>query len=140
MITKITPDKERADSMFKMAKSTENVLIKIMNKLGLEEDQSMIVREYYEIIRELITAILFFDGFKTKGENAHKETIDYLSKYKEFSEDEIFSLQDLRIKRNNNSYEGKPIKSPYLENKKQKLDLIIRKLKNILEKRLKWKK
>ncbi|UZE93863.1 MAG: hypothetical protein IB618_03825 [Candidatus Pacearchaeota archaeon] len=137
MIIKITLDREKAKSILKMAENIENMLKEIIKKLGKMEDQSIIVREYYEVIRELITALLLSDGFKAIGEYAHKETIDYLSNYKEFSQDEVMTIQDLRTKRNKSSYEGRPIKSPYLENKKEKLDLIINKLKFILRKRLK---
>lgn len=130
------PDKEKARSMLVMAEYTEKSLRKVLEKMSLEEHQSMIAREYYELIRELATAILILDGFKAIGESAHKETIDNLSRHKEFLQDEIYDMQELRLKRNRNSYEGKPIKSPYIENKKQKFDLIILKLKENLKKRL----
>ena len=137
MIIKITPDKVRAKSMLDTAKSTELYVKEIIEKVGVKENQSPLVRDYYEIIRELITAVMFCDGLKATSEMSHKEAIDYLSEYNEFSQDEIAELQDLRDKRNKSSYEGRPIKSPYLENKKEKLDRIIEKLKKILEKRLK---
>ena len=137
MIIKITPDKVRAKSMLDMAKNTEIYVSEIIEKVGIKENQSPLVRDYYEVIRELITAIMFCDGLKVIGEMAHKEAIDYLTEYKEFSQDEINELQDLRDRRNKSSYEGRPIKSPYLENKKEKLDLIIEKLNKALEKKLK---
>jgi len=136
MIIKIMPDKERAMSIFNLAKSTELALNEITQKIIIGENQSLVVREYYEIIRELITAVMLCEGLKATGENAHKETINYLSKCEDFSHDEILMIQDLRIRRNNSAYEGKPIKSPYLENKKDKLDSVIGKLKKILEKRV----
>jgi len=136
MIIKVIPDREKAESMLGMAEKTENALSQIIAKIGLNENQSIIAREYYEAIRGLVTALLLFDGLKAVGEYAHKETIDYLSNYKEFSQDEITAIQDLRIKRNKSSYEGKPIESPYLENKKEKFDKILEKLKYVLRKRL----
>lgn len=136
MIIKITPDKERAESILRMADSTEVSVKEIIKQIGIKE-QNLITREYYEIIRELSTALLMTDGFKAIGEYAHKETINYLLKYKELSKEEIMDIQDLRMKRNKSSYEGKPIQSPYLENKKEKLDLIIKKLKFILKEKLK---
>lgn len=133
MIIKIKPDKERSKSILKMAESTESAIKKLIKAIGIKEGQNIIVREYYEIIRELATAILLSNGFKAIGNYAHKETINHLSKYKEFNKEDILEIQNLRIKRNKNSYEGKPIKSPYLENKKEKLNLIIKKLKKILK-------
>lgn len=38
-------------------------------------------------------------------------------------------MQNLKRKRNKSSYKGLPIKSPYIKNKKEKLNLIINKLK-----------
>lgn len=136
MIIKIIPDKEKASSMLKMAENTEKNVNLIIQNMGLGEHQSLLAREYYEVIRELASAILFVDGFKAVGENAHKETIDYLSKYSDITELEVMEIQDLRIRRNKSSYEGKPIKSPYLENKKDRFEIIINKLKEILKRRL----
>jgi hypothetical protein len=137
MIIKITPDMEKVRSILSMAENTEKCIKEIIIKVGIGENQSVLVREYYEIIRELASAVLLSKGFKAVGENAHKETIDCLSNLKEFSSSEIFEMQELRIRRNNNSYEGKPIKSPYFENKREKFESIISKLKNIIKKNLK---
>jgi len=136
MIIKITPDKERAKSILKMAENTESAIKSILAQLGVKNNPSIIAREYYEVIRELATGILLAEGIKIIGENAHKETINALSSYNELLEEEIILIQDLRIKRNKSSYEGKPIESSYIENKKQKLDSIIKKLKIILTKKL----
>lgn len=45
-------------------------------------------------------------------------------------------MNDLRIKRNKSSYEGKEIDASYLENKKDKLLDIINKLEIILNKKV----
>lgn len=127
---------EKVRSIFSMAENTEKYIKEIIIKMGIGENQSVLVREYYEIIRELASAVLLSKGFNAVGENAHKEIIDYLSNLKEFSLEEIFEMQELRTRRDKNSYEGKPIKSPYLENKKEKFELIIRKLKDIIKKKL----
>jgi len=137
MIIKITPDIEKARSILNMAEKTEKFIQEIFKKIGIEENQSILVREYYEIIRELASAVLSISGYKAIGENAHKETIDYLSNFKEFSSQEIFEMHELRIRRNKNSYEGVEIKSPYLENRKEEFENIINKLKEILKKKLK---
>jgi hypothetical protein len=84
---------------------------------------------YYEIIKELVGAVLILDGLKAVGEYAHKDAIDYLKNYKEFSEKDIFFMNDLRIKRNNSSYEGKKIDPSYLKNKKNIITEIIERLK-----------
>jgi len=137
MIIKITPDLERAKSILNTAENTEKYIKEIIKKIGIGENQNVLVREYYEIIRELASAVLLSKGFKAVGENAHKETIEHLSNFRELSSQDIFEMQELRIRRNKSSYEGEPVKSPYFENKREKFDNIISKLKNILKKSLK---
>ena len=137
MKEKITPNPERARSLLEMAENTDKYLKELIAKFSQEENQSIIAREYYEVIRELISAILIADGFKIFGESAHKETVEYLKNFKQFSEQEISEIQDLRVKRNDSSYEGKQIKKPYIQNKKDRFDSIINKLQEILNNKLK---
>ena len=131
MIINVTPDKERVKSLLKITKNRKEFVFSYNAKLYT----NIIVENYYEIIKELITAITLLDGFKTVGENAHKELIGLLPKYKEFEEWELILIDDLRIKRNKSAYEGKEIDISYLENKKEKILIIIKKLENLLEKR-----
>ncbi len=114
MMLRIAPDKEKAESILKMAEDTEKTINKIIQTMGLGDHQSLLATSYYDIIRELAGAISLINGIKFIRENSHKETINYLSNFKNISEKEILELQDLRIKRNNSSYEGKAIKTPYL--------------------------
>lgn len=136
MMIKILKDKEKAKSLLKMAEQSEKSIRELFNLDAMKEHQSLVAREYYDIIRGLATGLLLCKGFKAIGENAHKETIDFLLNFKEISASEIEKIQDLRIRRNRNSYEGKPIESPYLENNRKDLDLIISKLKSVLAKEL----
>lgn len=132
MIIKITPDKEKAKSMLGLVKDRE----KFVSTIDIKEFPTIATENYYEIIKELATALLVLDGFKSIGENAHKDLIDYLSNYQELSEDEVFLMNDLRIKRNKSSYEGKRIDKEYLQNKKEKLLVIMGKLIELIENRL----
>lgn len=132
MIIKISPDKERARSILEMAKNREN----FVSSTDSSKFPTIVAESYYEIIKELATALLLLDGFKAIGENAHKETIDSLSKYKEIEPWKIELMNDLRIKRNKSSYEGKQIETGYLENKKEKFILIIDTLKRVIERKV----
>ena len=132
MLIRIYPDKEKVKSMLGLVGQRE----KFVYSVDKEEFSTIIAETYYEIIKELITALFLLDGLKATGENAHKEVIDNLIKYKEFSEDEIKILQDLRIKRNKSMYEGKLIDNTYIENKEKKLKSIIEKLKNLIDTKL----
>ena len=132
MIIKITPDKEKAKSMLRLIENRE----KFLPSINIKEFSTIAAEHYYEIIKELISILLMLDGKKTTGENAHKEMIEELAKYKEFNQWEIFLLDDLRIKRNKSYYEGKQIMPIYLETNKEKLKAIIRKLKSLVNRKL----
>jgi hypothetical protein len=132
MLHKIFPDKEKANSIFNMALERE----KIFSSLKVTYP-TIIAENYYEIIKELSSALLLLKGFKAVGENAHKIIIDNLSEFADFNSYDISLLQDLRIKRNKSQYEGKPFDESYLLNKKSDLLLIIDKLKKLVESNLK---
>ncbi len=129
MIIKITPDKERAKSILKMTELREEALVKLER---IKAYPTIIAENYYEIMKELCTAIGLVKGYKTVGENAHKEIINFVKRYLKFEEFDIEIMQDLRIRRNKSSYEGKPIEEIYLENKKTHILNIIIKLRKIL--------
>jgi len=129
-LIKITPDKEKAKSILKMVSLLEK-RIKNQNK---KEMVALIISDYYEIIKELITSILLIDGYKTLS---HKDLIDYLKqRYEEFSSYEISVLDDLRILRNRISYEGFFVESPYLDRNESLFLSLINKLKNLIKKKL----
>ncbi|MFH1310799.1 MAG: hypothetical protein ABIH65_00130 [Nanoarchaeota archaeon] len=86
MIIKVFPDKEKAKSILKMANSREQFL-KDMEKIKIYS--TIITENYYEIIKELCIAVILTDGYKAIGENAHKELIDFMRRYKEFNDFEI---------------------------------------------------
>ena len=132
MIIKTTPDKEKVKSMLGLIDNRE----KFLSFIDANDFPTNAAEGYYEIIKELATALLLLDGLKTIGDKAHKELIDYLSNYKEISKEEIVLIDDLRIKRNKSSYEGKQIEKSYLENKKDRLLNVIKKLKGLINSRL----
>ncbi len=131
MIIRVTPDKERVKSMLKLIKNREDFIPSI----DIEKFSTIVGENYYEIIKELATALILLDGLKVTGEGAHKELIDYLLNYG-FSEDEILLMNDLRIKRNKSFYEGKMIDKDYLLSKKDKFLKLIKKLKRLINAKL----
>ena len=136
MIIKISPDLEKIKSIRKLV----NDRIEFVKTVDLEKFSTIIAENYYEIIKELATAILLADGLKSTGENTHKDLIDYLLNYGEFNEENVSIIQDLRIKRNKSSYEGKVISKDYISFKKKKFDRIIGKLDILLDGKLKQPK
>jgi len=129
-LIKVTPNKEKAHSILKMVDTT----IEMINFLDITKFSSNVTKEYYDVIRELISVVLLLDGYKTHGEGAHKKLIDYLqSNYKEINEYEISLIDDLRITRNKIAYDGFFVDKDYIERKKEDIEKIIKKLKNIIK-------
>jgi len=129
-LIKITPDKEKARSILKMV----SLIKERIKKQERDKMAALIIADYYEIIKELITAILLIDGYKTLS---HKDLIDYLKeKYKEFSIRELSVLDDLRVLRNRIAYEGFFIEPSYLERNEPLFKEMIRKLENLIERKL----
>lgn len=109
----------------------------IEERIRLEDKENMtslIISDYYEILKELITTILLLDGYKTLS---HKDLIDYLKeKYPEFSQNEILVLHKIRTLRNRIVYEGFLVESHYLDRNKDLFKSIIEKLKKIIKSKL----
>ena len=135
MIIKIEMDSEKAKSLYKMALNREEF---IKDSLITDTSATIIAENYYDTIKELGIIILIFEGLKATGESAHREIIEHLEKINILNVEETSIIQDLRIKRNYSSYEGKAISKEYLQQKVKKIQEIINKLKKAAEKRLKW--
>lgn len=128
-VSKITPDKEKAKALLRVIALREKN-INLMNSTGFT---TLIIEGYYEIIKELITAIMSVDGWKT---TSHELLIGYLAEfYKEFSQAELYIIDQLRKTRNDISYRGVIIKEEYLVRNKISILQIIDKLKQILQKK-----
>ena len=129
-IFKISKDKERARDLLVIAKDGLKVIDILPRKMSYK-----IIVEYYEIIKELITAILLSDEYKTLS---HKDLIDSLKeRQKELSENEISLIDSLRILRNRITYEGFQTNKDYLTRNEPSYKSIITKLKSIIKTKLK---
>ena len=131
-VSKITPDKERAKSLLTLIALREKDL-----QDKKDEFATLIVEGYYEIVKELITAIMTVDGYKTLS---HEMLIGYLEKfYREFSTAELYLADQLRKTRNEIAYRGLIITSDYLNRNKERIIKLITKLKKTIEKRMQEK-
>ena len=132
-LIKITPNKEKAHSIFKMVEIT----LEMIKQIDKSKFPSNITKEYYEVVRELISIILLLDGYKTMGEGAHKRQIEYLeANYKNFSKYDIDFIDDLRVTRNKIAYDGFFVKEAYIDRKLNEILKIIDKLKDIVRKKI----
>jgi hypothetical protein len=64
MITPITPDKQKSESLRKMAEIT----LERLEKTNIEEYPSNTLLDYYDAIHNLMEAITAKNGIKIKGE------------------------------------------------------------------------
>ncbi len=131
-LMRIKPDKERARSLVKLAQLRFEK-IKTFNE---DTESSLIIEGFYEICKELITSILFADGYKTLG---HKELIEYVKEaYSQaLSQEDIQLLDQLRKLRNSIVYYGEMIDPSYIKRNKSYILDLINNLFNICEGKLK---
>ncbi|MBU4373739.1 MAG: hypothetical protein KJ714_04715 [Euryarchaeota archaeon] len=132
-IIKTAPDREKAKSILKMVETT----LEMINTIDSKRFPSHVVKEYYEVLRELITVILLLDGYKAYGEGAHKKLIEYMEKnYGDFKGHEISLIDDLRVIRNKIAYDGFFVTDDYPERKRKDILALIDKLRIIIYKKL----
>ena len=94
----------------------------------------MLAEGYYEIIKEIITALMSIEGYKT---TSHEVLVIYLKEhYKEFDEYEITFIDDLRKIRNKIAYKGFTVNQEYIKRNKLEIQNIIEKLKTTLKEKL----
>jgi len=128
--SKITPDKERAISLLKLVQLREKDI-----DSKKEEFTILIVEGYYEIIKELITAVMSVDGYKTLS---HELLVGYLARfYREFSSAEIHLIDQLRKTINDIAYRGIIINPEYLKRNKNNILATISKLKHLVSRKIK---
>ena len=129
-IFKISKDKERAEDLFEMAKERLKIL-----ELIPKDKTYKIIEEYYEIIKELLTAIMYLDGYKTLS---HIKLIEHFSSnYKELDEGEIKLIDTLRKFRIGIVYYGRKISKDFLVNRGGEIKKIVKTLLKVVENKIK---
>lgn len=127
IITQTVPDKERSNQMLIIA----NLRLKFWDKKVAGEFVALKVEAYYDIIKELLFAHIYKNGYNCTN---HLCLIAYLKeKIKDF-DFEIQKIDELRKVRNEINYRGLTIKKDYLERNELEFKNIIKRLKEELEK------
>lgn len=127
-LIKVTPDREKARSILEMAERT----LEMISQIDLDKFPSIVIKEYYDVIRELISVLALFDGFKTVGEGAHIELIRYLeANYSQINGYDIALIDRLRILRNRITYNGFFVSGEYVRRKRMDIEKIVLKLKSL---------
>lgn len=125
-VFKISRDIPRAKSLFEISKERLDI-IKVLPK----DKPYKILEEYYEIIPELFTSVMYLDGFKTLS---HVSVIEYFfANYKLLSSSHFEIIDTMRKYRNSIIYYGKKISADYLTNNEDDIRKIIKLLQNFVE-------
>ena len=125
MLTRIQPDKQKAKSLKLMAEIT----LQRLETTEMTEYPSNTLTDYYDVLHKIMEAITLSEGIKFKGEGAHQELIDYISKTYSLGEQKRQFLQQMRDYRNRISYEGFIVHKNYLLMNQQEIKNIIRLLR-----------
>lgn len=129
-IFRITKDVERARDLLEIAKERVEII-----KLIPRDKTYKIIEDYYEIILELMTAIMYCDGYKTLN---HVDLINYISANckKELNESQIRIIDTMRKSRHGIVYYGRKITIDFLINNEDNIKDVIKILMAILENKL----
>ncbi|MBS3079455.1 hypothetical protein J4218_04995 [Candidatus Pacearchaeota archaeon] len=129
-IFKISKDISRAKDLFQISKERLEI-IEILPK----DKTYKIIEEYYEIFLELMTVIMYLDGYKTLS---HIKVLEYVSqKYNILSNNQVQTIDTLRKFRHGIVYYGKKVSNEYLINHQEEITEIIKSLDNLVESKLK---
>ena len=130
-IRNITVDREKAISMLKLCK----VRLRVVKQVKLDEETASIIAEdYYEIIKELLTALLLLNGKKSDN---HECLITFFKKIYHEKEYETIVIYELKRIRNAIDYEGIFVREDYVERNKLEFLHIIDFLNKEIEEKLK---
>lgn len=130
-VKKVNKDRDKARALFKMGSLRYEFWTDLRFK---SKYTSIAVDGYYEVIKELLTALLSLEGYKSEN---HECLISYLSKYYPAFAYEIGVIYQLKKIRNNIDYKGFFVKAEYLKRNKLEFKHIIKTLQKIIEDKLK---
>jgi len=126
-IRNVSPDIDKINSILKMC----SVRLKFARKQEIDDETaSLITEDYYEIIKELLTALLLKNGFKA---NNHECLISFLKVNYPDLEYETGIIHELKNIRNRISYDGIFVEKQYLVSNKLEFEHIIDILKELIE-------
>lgn len=127
-ITKVEPDNEKIESIRKMC----SVRLRVAQQVAIDDETASVVAEdYYEIIKELLVALLLKNGLKSDN---HECLISFFKNMFPKYEYEAQTIHQLKNVRNRVSYDGIFVKKEYVISNKLEFEHIIELLDGLLEK------
>jgi hypothetical protein len=121
----ITPDKRLARSLVRNAEERERALA----QLNPEEFSTTLAEGRYELLKELVTALMALEGYKPE---THESLALYLLSRGDFSPKETEFLDELRKVRNNISYRGYRVTPDYLRRREALIRQLTEKLRALI--------
>ena len=127
-IKKIESDNEKIRSIQKMC----DIRLRVIRDIQLDDETaSIIASDYYEIIKELLIALLLKNGLKSDN---HECLISFFRNNFSQHEYEAQAIHSLKNVRNRVSYDGVFVKKEYVDTNKLEFEHIIKLLNELLEK------
>ena len=109
------PDKSRAGFLIKEAENSHKLLLEMIRKIKLEDDNAnMFIKSCYDILMELIRAKMLLQGYNASGLGAHEAEVSYL-RVLQFSENDVQFADQMRFFRNGMLYYGTILDKAYAE-------------------------
>jgi hypothetical protein len=124
-------DKSMAKELLVLAEHKELFWKSVSDKA--KEFPSLFIEGYYEIIKELCTAILTLDGWKALD---HECLFAYLKKNKSSLEIDFDYLLELKDTRNAIDYRGVMVSHDIWKNNELKINLVVNGLKEYIKSKL----
>ncbi len=122
-------DREKIESVMETAEAR----LKFLKSLQADNDNvSFIVEGYYEVIKELLVALLLSKGLRSKN---HQCLISYFyHKYQEY-EAEAYLIAQMSYLRNRLDYYGEGIDFAFYDKNKEEFDKVVELLKKLNSKK-----
>ncbi len=115
IVKKGSPDKSRAEFLIKEAKQNYALLLEIIEKIKIRENNAnLLIKNCYDIFMGLIRAKMFLIGYKASGTGAHEAEVSYLREIG-FCERDVQFADQIRYFRNGILYYGTILDKEYTE-------------------------
>src|SRR3989344_6221907 len=128
-------DLSRSESLEEEAEKRKAFLKEMSDRIAISDSNAnYFVETAYDVIMELLRAILYTDGFKAAGLSAHEAEISYMRNLG-ISESKMRTANELRYFRNGIVYYGKSVNEEYAKKVLDFLEKIYTELKSHLRKK-----
>lgn len=129
-------DKSRAEFLIKESEKDYLCLLEMIEKLKINDDNAnMFIKSCYDILMELIRAIMLLEGYNASGFGAHEAEVSYM-RVLGFNEKDVQFADQIRFFRNGMLYYGTILDKEYADKVVEFTKKIYPKLKDIIKKKL----